>query len=359
MASGKNDTALSMTNVTCTVTIDEFRNQVYSTVYSIVTMLGFVGNGFVLCVLIRTYHDKTAFQVYMLNLAISDLLFVFTLPLRVVYYINKGNWFFGDFLCRITSYAMYVNLYCSIFFMTAMSFFRCIAIAFPVQNIHFLTEKRARLICATIWIFVMLTSSPFLQRGSYKDPATNKTKCYEPPSGEMVVKLMVLHYVALFVGFIVPFAIITICCTMIIRALLKNSLHKKQEARRKAVWMVIIVTLAFLISFSPYHIQRTVHIHFMMRKDASCEDILYMQKSVVITLSLAAMNCCFDPLLYFFSGGNFRRRLSTFRKASASSNSQVHRMKLSSKNLEEDESKEKTREVVESCPSSPLQKSQL
>ncbi|XP_015280614.1 PREDICTED: cysteinyl leukotriene receptor 1 [Gekko japonicus] len=355
MAAEENSTSLSTPSPTCHDTIDEFRNHVYSTVYSIVTMVGFVGNGFVLCVLIRTYQDKTAFQVYMLNLAISDLLFVFTLPLRVVYYINNGNWFFGDFLCRITSYALYVNLYCSIFFMTAMSFFRCIAIAFPVQNIHFLTEKRARLTCVTIWIFVMLTSSPFLLRGSYEDPATNKTKCYEPPAPEMVLKLMVLHYIALLVGFIVPFVIITICCTVIIRALLKNSLHKKQEARRKAVWMVIIVTLAFLISFSPYHVQRTVHIHFLMRKGASCEDVLYMQKTVVISLSLAATNCCFDPLLYFFSGGNFRRRLSTFRKASASSGSQLHRMKLSSKNLDEEGSKEKMQEAVGSYPSSPLQ----
>lgn len=358
MAAVENVTSLSSTNAMCPDTIDEFRNQVYSTVYSIVTMVGFVGNGFVLCVLIRTYQDKTAFQVYMLNLAISDLLFVFTLPLRVVYYIHKGNWFFGDPLCRITSYALYVNLYCSIFFMTAMSFFRCIAIAFPVQNIHFLTEKRARLICIAIWIFVMLTSTPFLMRGSYTDLATNKTKCYEPPSGPMVVNLMALHYFALVLGFIVPFAIITICCTVIIRALLKNSLHKKQEARRKAVWMVIIVTLAFLISFSPYHIQRTIHIHFLKRNGTSC-DTSYMQKSVVITLSLAATNCCFDPLLYFFSGGNFRRRLSTFRKASASSVSQLHRMKLPSKNLEEEESKEKMQEVVESCPSSPFQKPPL
>ncbi|XP_048370700.1 cysteinyl leukotriene receptor 1 [Sphaerodactylus townsendi] len=348
MAAGENVTSLPTTNSTCSVTIDEFRNQVYSTVYSIVTILGFVGNSFVLCVLIRTYQDRTAFQVYMLNLAISDLLFVCTLPLRVVYYIHKGNWFFNDFLCRVTSYAMYVNLYCSIFFMTAMSFFRCIAIVFPVQNIHFLTEKRARLICATIWIFVMLTSSPFLQRGSHFDKQTNKTKCYEPPSDGMVLKILVLHYIALFVGFIVPFAIITICCTMIIRALMKNSMHKKQGARRKAVWMVIIVTLTFLISFSPYHVQRTVHIHFMMRKDTSCEDVLYMQKSVVITLSLAAMNCCFDPLLYFFSGGNFRRRLSTFRKASASSVTQPQRVKLSSRNLEEEACKEKVPQIAES-----------
>lgn len=73
-------------------------------------------------ILIKTYHEKSAYQVYMINLAVADLLCVCTLPLRVVYYVHKGIWHFGDFLCRLSTYALYVNLYCSIFFMTAMSF---------------------------------------------------------------------------------------------------------------------------------------------------------------------------------------------------------------------------------------------
>ncbi|XP_061454860.1 cysteinyl leukotriene receptor 1 [Rhineura floridana] len=336
-----------MRNVNCNATIDEFRNQVYTTMYSIISVLGFLGNGFVLCILIRVYQEKTAFQIYLLNLATSDLLFVCTLPLRVVYYVHKGNWFFGDILCRISSYTIYVNLYCSILFMTAMSFFRCIAIVSPIQNLRFVTKKKAMLVCGAIWIFVTLTGSPFLMRGEYTDKKSNKTKCFEPPSFDEMTKVVVLHYIALFVGFIFPFITITICYTLIIRTLRKNSMHKKEAARRKAVWMIIIVTMTFLLSFTPYHVQRTVHIHVMMRKNASCEDTLYMQKWVVITLSLAAFNCCFDPLLYFFSGGNFRKRLSTFRKGSASSVLQAHRNRMSLKNLDDKPAKEKAKKEME------------
>ncbi|XP_067404457.1 cysteinyl leukotriene receptor 1 [Emydura macquarii macquarii] len=334
MDSAGNTTAGSMGNWTCLLSIDDFRNKVYSTLYSMIAILGFVGNSFVLCVLIKTYQQKTAFQIYMLNLAVSDLLCVCTLPLRVVYYVHKGNWFFGDFLCRISSYAFYVNLYCSILFMMAMSFSRCIAIVFPVQNLNLVTEKKAKLACVSIWIFVTLTSSPFLLSKSYQDG--NKTKCFEPPERDQVTSLLILHYIALFVGFIIPFSVITICYTMIIRTLLKNSLKKNQTTRKKAVWMIIIVTTAFLVSFTPYHIQRTIYLHILNRKDSSCEGLLFMQKSVVITLSLAASNCCFDPLLYFFSGGNFRRRLSTFRKASSSSVIQGPRKKLSLKEKDEE-----------------------
>ncbi|XP_044283439.1 cysteinyl leukotriene receptor 1 [Varanus komodoensis] len=303
-------------NNSSSCTIEEFRSQVYPITYSITCVLGLVGNGFVLLVLIKTYQQKTALQLYMLNLALSDLLFVCTLPLRVVYYLYKGNWFFGDFLCRVSSYTLYVNLYCSIFFMTAMSFFRCVAIVFPIQSIHFITDKKARLVCISIWVFVMLTSSPFLINGSTVDNQTHKTKCFEPPEENELQKLSVLHYIALIVGFILPFVIIAVCYTMIIWTLLKNSWQNRDNSHKKAIWMILIVTMVFLISFTPYHIQRTIHL-YTLKNNKSCEERLYMQKSVVITLSLAAFNCCFDPLLYFFAGNNFRKRVSTLRKASA------------------------------------------
>nr|XP_023407158.1 cysteinyl leukotriene receptor 1 [Loxodonta africana] len=264
-----NMTVPSASNNTCHDTIDDFRNQVYSTLYSMISIVGFFGNGFVLYVLIKTYHEKSAFQVYMINLAVADLLCVCTLPLRVVYYVHKGIWFFGDFLCRLSTYALYVNLYCSIFFMTAMSFFRCVAIVFPVQNINLVTQKKARFVCIGIWIFVILTSSPFLMSKSYKDEK-NHTKCFEPPKDSKAKNyVLILHYVSLFLGFIIPFVIITVCYTMIILTLLKNSMKKNLSSRRKAVGMIIVVTAAFLISFMPYHIQRTIHLHFFRKHSLS------------------------------------------------------------------------------------------
>ncbi|XP_009489992.1 cysteinyl leukotriene receptor 1 [Pelecanus crispus] len=322
-------------NLLCHHSIDDFRNRVYSTLYSMISIMGFVGNSVVLYVLIKTYRQKTAFQVYMMNLAVSDLLCVCTLPLRVTYYVNKGNWFFNDFLCRLSSYTLYVNLYCSIFFMTAMSFFRCVAIVFPVRNINLVTEKKAKFVSFGIWIFVALTSAPFLQNGTYQHG--NKTKCFEPPENSQKKNLVViLDFIALFVGFIFPFIVITICYTMIIRTLLKNSFKKNQANRKKAVWMIIIVTATFLISFTPYHILRTVYLHVLRLKNTSCEDTIYLQKLVVVTLPLAASNCCFDPLLYFFSGDNFRKRLTTFRKGSSSSLTQAFRKKFSIKDKDEE-----------------------
>ncbi|XP_047210192.1 cysteinyl leukotriene receptor 1 [Girardinichthys multiradiatus] len=297
-------------------TIDDFRNQVYSTSYSLITVLGFVGNGFALMVLIKTYRQSTPFNVYMMNLAMSDLLCVMTLPLRVLYYVRKGQWEQGDFLCRISSYFLYVNLYCSIYFMTAMSVTRFVAIVFPVQNLRLVTVSRARFICLGIWIFSSLASSPFLMSGQSIDPITNKTKCFEPPksASDRLPKLQVLNNVALALGFVLPFMIILICYAGIVHTLLSRTpaARRQQNSASKAIRMIVIVLLTFLVSFMPYHIQRTIHLNFLSRK-SSCSEQTLMHKSVVVTLCLAASNSCFDPMLYFFSGEGFRSRLSSMR----------------------------------------------
>uniref|UniRef100_A0A8C3R9Q8 G-protein coupled receptors family 1 profile domain-containing protein n=1 Tax=Cyanoderma ruficeps TaxID=181631 RepID=A0A8C3R9Q8_9PASS len=274
--------------------IDNFCNSVYSTLYSMISIMGFVGNDVVLYMLIHTYRQKTALQVYTLNL---------------------GHWFFSDFLCCLSSYVLYVHLYCSIFFMTAMSFC-CITIIFPVCNISLMSEKKAKFVCVGIWVFITLTSVPFLQIRTYQHG--NKTKCFEPPENSQKTNLVViLDFIALFVGFIFPFIIITICYTMIIYTLLRNSLGKNEANCRKAVWMIVIVTAPFLVSFTPYHVVCMVHLYVLCLRGPSCGDTMFLQKAAIVTLPLAAANCCFDLLLYFFSGGNFRQTLTTVRKASS------------------------------------------
>lgn len=307
--------------------IDDFRNQVYSTSYSVITLLGLAGNGFALVVLIRTHRQSSPFQIYMLNLAVSDLLCVTTLPLRVLYYVKRGEWTLGDFLCRLSSYALYVNLYCSIYFMAAMSVTRFLAIVFPVQNLRLMTVNRARLVCLGIWLFICFSSSPFLMVG--QKPSKDKThfKCFEPPDPSGVQRLVILNYLSLVVGFLLPFLVILLCYAGIIHTLLsrKHAARRNLGTGTRAIRMIVIVLLTFLISFLPYHIQRTVHLNFLSRTDTTSAEKIAMQKSVVVTLCLAAANSCFDPLLYFFSGEGFRNRLSSLHRSKSSS--QVDRMK--------------------------------
>lgn len=303
-----NATNISLDNSTVCPSIDDFRNQVYSTLYSIITVLGLAGNGLALMALSRPRRQSSSFYIYLVNLAVSDLLCVLMLPLRVLYYVKKGQWDYGDLVCRLTSYTLYVNLYCSIYLMTAMSISRFLAIVFPVKNMQLVKVKCARRVCVCIWLFVSLSTSPFLMNGQHVDTSTNKTKCFEPPQGQELQKLLVLNYLSLVIGFALPFLVILLCYAAIIWTLLsrKHTLRRQQGVGTKAIRMIVVILLTFFICFIPYHVQRTVHLSFLSRADTTCEERTTMQKSVVVTLTLAAANSCLDPLLYFFSGKNFR-----------------------------------------------------
>ncbi|KAJ3581196.1 hypothetical protein NHX12_016931 [Muraenolepis orangiensis] len=298
--------------------IDNFRKHVYYTMYSIITVLGLLGNGFALVVLLCTYKKKRSpFQVYMLNLVVSDLLCVCALPLRVIYYAGGNEWDLGDFLCRISSYAFYVNLYCSIFFMAAMSVTRFLAIVFPVQNIRLVTEYRARLACVVIWVFVYMVFSPYLLLGQHKD-RTNKTKCFEPRF-TADRKVRALSYLSLVVGFLLPFLVILVCYAGIIRTLVLRKAAKAGgagtrgrggEAVTRAILMIVIVMSTFLVSFMPYHVLLSVRLVNNM-ENWDCESKVFTKKLMVVTMCLARSNCCVDPLLYFFSGEGFLAGKST------------------------------------------------
>ncbi|MEQ2168519.1 hypothetical protein GOODEAATRI_015310, partial [Goodea atripinnis] len=56
------------------------------------------------------HRGKPAY-VIMVNLAFSDGSFSLTLPLRLAYYMNKGRWYFPDWICRLCVFGFYVNLY--------------------------------------------------------------------------------------------------------------------------------------------------------------------------------------------------------------------------------------------------------
>ncbi|XP_067879708.1 cysteinyl leukotriene receptor 1 [Heterodontus francisci] len=297
-------------NINCSN--DAFKFPVFVNAYSVVLGIGLILNTIALYVFIILTRHKTASSVFMINLAVSDLFFILTLPYRIIYY-SQGEWKLGSFLCRITTYAFYMNLYSSIFFLTALSIFRYVAVLYPVRSKSIVTLKRALWVSLGIWTFVALTTVPFLLASpSMRD---GKNRCFEPTkmTWEQILKM---NYLGLVIGFLLPFLTIIVCYTRIIQRLRGSSevLQRNVRTRKKSVCMIIIVLSSFFFCFLPYHIMRTVHLHLMVQK-RYCQPItIIVQKVIVVTICLAAANSCLNPLLYYFVGENFRNTIkaSTF-----------------------------------------------
>ncbi|CAJ1048412.1 cysteinyl leukotriene receptor 2 [Xyrichtys novacula] len=261
----------------------------------------------------------------MMNLALSDGSFSLTLPLRLAYYFRGGVWDFPDWLCRLCVYGFYVNLYTSILFLTLLSMLRWLAVAQPLRHRTLTTPTRTLLVCLGVWLFVGVSSAPFLSNGVTK--RNGSPRCFEPSSPSSWGRVLILNYVALVLGFLFPFLTIIVCYSRIIRYLTINSSlsanssssQARIQNRQRSVYLVTMVTATFLLCFLPYHVIRSLHLHAVCGR-WNCGVMVALQRAAVVTLCLAAANSVVNPLLYYYATRTFRSRIrdaqSSFRRGS-------------------------------------------
>ncbi|XP_048656875.1 cysteinyl leukotriene receptor 2 isoform X1 [Marmota marmota marmota] len=251
-------------------TTETFKRQFYPITYLIIFVWGSLGNGLSIYVFLQTYKKSSSVNVFMLNLAISDLLFTSTLPFRADYYFRGSNWIFGDLTCRIMSYSLYVNMYTSIYFLTVLSVVRFLATVHPFRLLHVTSFRTAWILCGIIWLFIMIASGMLLKRGS--EPKGELISCLDLDP-KKINNLLIMNYVALVVGFLLPFFTLTISYLLIIRVLSKVKLSELglRASHRKAMITIIITLIIFLLCFLPYHSLRTLHLVTWDEKDMSRE----------------------------------------------------------------------------------------
>lgn len=300
-------------NTNCS--ISEFKHTVYPIAYLFIFSFGLVGNLMSLFFFISSSLKKKAsfspVNILMLNLLLSDLMMVCSLPFRAAYYLMESDWAFGDITCRIMSYVFYINMYGSVYFLAVLSMVRFVAIVKPFAYVRWQNSRRAWAISIVIWLVVSLMSIPLLAAGTSEE--LGRIKCLELNPHHLKT-IITLNRGVLFLGFIMPFTIISVCYIFAAFCLLKlkktRQNQRSQLNHKKSCSLVIIVLLIFLTCFMPYHIVRTLFLEAEMNIQdngygESCHYIQSLRKAAVITHCLASGNSCLDPLLFFFVGENF------------------------------------------------------
>ncbi|XP_056121964.1 cysteinyl leukotriene receptor 2 [Rhinichthys klamathensis goyatoka] len=295
--------------------ISDFKHTVYPIAYLFMFSLGLVCNLISLFFFISSsLRRKASFSpvnILMLNLLLSDLMMVCSLPFRAAYYLMSSHWAFGDVTCRIMSYVFYINMYGSVYLLAVLSVVRFVAIVKPFVYVRWQTSRRAWTICIVIWLIVALMSIPLLGAGTSVE--SGRIKCLELNPSQLGT-IIALNRGVLFLGFVVPFAVISVCYIFAAFYLLKLKKTRKNQRsqfnHKKSCSLVIIVLLIFLACFMPYHVVRTLFLEAEMDVinngfGESCDYIESLRKAAVITHVLASGNSCLDPVLFFFVGENF------------------------------------------------------
>ncbi|XP_030621465.1 probable G-protein coupled receptor 174 [Chanos chanos] len=289
----------------------KYQHHIYAIIYAVILVPGLIGNTLALWVFHAYVKETKKAVIFMINLAIADLLQVLSLPLRIYYYLND-SWPFGHFFCMFSFYLKYVNMYASIFFLTCISVRRCRLIIYPLR---FNTSKRwrDRTWCALGWFLVCLGCLPFplLRRGNGIE-SNGTTRCFSELPMVTLDKAsgLSLLTVAELMGFLLPLAVVLTCTWLTAGSLREKNcvLHDLGE-KSKALKMVLSCTCVFLICFVPYHI--TFPLDFLAKSAmVSCTFRSAILHCHPLTLCLASLNSCLDPVMYYFTTDEFKRRLS-------------------------------------------------
>ncbi|XP_067842836.1 C-X-C chemokine receptor type 2-like [Heptranchias perlo] len=287
----------------CTPIVNESINATLAAVYSLVCFLAVIGNMIVMIVILYNRRTISTTDIYLLHLAVADLLFAVTLPFWAVDAIS--GWVFGDVMCKIISMLQEVNIYSGILLLACISIDRLLAIVYSAQAHKHKRPFRIKLVCAAVWVLAIALSLPILYKGEYKFSGT--IMCHEMLEGESAETWRITtRFLRHFIGFLIPLVVMIFCYSVTIQKLCQTKGFQKQKAMK----VIIAVVLAFLVCWLPYNI--TVFIDTLMRSkliDETCDMHNNIDWALFATQSLGFLHSCINPILYAFIGVKFRRNL--------------------------------------------------
>lgn len=289
-------------------TILDYHLELLPTFYAFIFIFGFIGNSLVISVLCLQGDMKTVASIYILNLAIADLLFLLTLPFWATYYAFGLNWMFGAVMCKISSSLLTLNIFASIFFISCMSVDRYLAIVYPFRSQR-RTLTQAMYVAFIIWVLAIMSTLPtFYFRNTYYIKDLDVHACImEFPMEEYSSWRAGMALLKITLGFCFPITVILTCYFMIGLHLKKTKgsiLNKK--TRDRVLRIVTAIVICFLICWLPFHVLTFLDVLTRMKIINDCRIVSFVEAAMPLSICLGFTNSCINPLLYCFVGNQFR-----------------------------------------------------
>ncbi|KAI7790407.1 somatostatin receptor type 5 [Triplophysa rosa] len=283
-------------------------------IYITVCIVGLIGNTLVIHIVLRYSQAESVTNIYILNLAIADELFMLGLPFLAVQNALL-SWPFGSLMCRLVMTVDAINQFTSIFCLTVMSIDRYLAVVHPLRSSRWRRPRVAKAVNATVWAVSFLVVLPVVVFADVLQDDGNCSIVWPEPAE--VWKATFIIYTAA-VGFFGPLTVICLCYLLIVvkvrssgRRVRVSSLRRR-KSERKITRMVVIVVAVFVFCWLPFYVLNIVNLLVLL--PGEFRGLYYF----VVVLSYA--NSCANPILYGFLSDNFKRG---FRKALCRSSRRV------------------------------------
>lgn len=279
--------------------------------YSVVFVVGFLGNGVLLGVLVQSRKVWSVTDTFILHLGVADVLLLLTLPFWAAQSAQEHGWTFGTPLCKVTGAVFTINFYCGIFLLACISLDRYLSIVHATQMYSRRKPWVVQISCLAVWLFSLLLSIPdwvFLE--AMKDDRRQKSECIRnyfkfssKSVGDWRLASRLLYHT---VGFLLPSAIMIFCYSCILRRLRCGSQGLQKQ---KAFRVIMAVVLVFFLCWTPYNITLMVDTLHSNQTMDTCGVRTSLEKAKIVTSSVGYLHCSLNPILYAFVGVKFRRQL--------------------------------------------------
>lgn len=274
--------------------------------YSLFFLLGLGGNLLALWVFLRLHSKKNSVRIFLINLALADLVLMVCLPFRVVYHANNDCWSLHPVFCRIVGNVFYMNMYVSIILLGLISIDRYVRLQRVSSKQRFLNSKRSIFTCCLLWVASTACIIPLIAINNAQTPSK---MCFQYKHLQKA-KWKAYINIGVVVIFWVVYGILMISYGKIAMGLFHFSKDKPElpntakysRTARKSFFVLFLFTVCFV----PYHLVRIFYIYSQI-VEVPCEWIQLVDKMNELSLLFSAFNSCLDPVMYFVLCGSVRR----------------------------------------------------
>ncbi|XP_068435305.1 somatostatin receptor type 5 [Clinocottus analis] len=275
-------------------------------IYVVVCVIGLGGNTLVIHIVLRYSKIESVTNIYILNLAIADELFMLGIPFLAVQN-SLQSWPFGSFMCRLVMTVDSINQFTSIFCLTVMSVDRYLAVVHPIRSSKWRRPQVAKVVNGTVWALSFLVVLPVVIFANIQKAGGTCNIAWPTPAN--IWRAAFIIYTST-VGFFCPLLIICLCYLLIVFKIRSSGkkVHatstKRRKSERKVTRMVVIVVAVFVFCWLPFYALNIINL--LVSLPSEYQGLYYF----VVVLGYA--NSCANPIVYCFLSDNFKRG---FRKA--------------------------------------------
>jgi len=283
-------------------------------IYAVPFSIGTTGNLILLIIIIRNKDMRTLPNIYILNLAISDIIYLTVFFSEACVNRELVTWPNGDFACTIIPFCRRLSVGLSAYSVAVLSIQRYRATVNPFHA-RVSSPPTWRGTVATIfgvWIVAILFAIPSTISNDFCVEWTflNSTTYYH--------RVVIFELLA---SCVLPLCVIAFTYIMTARHLVKSSRSVSEgkqnpqlETRRNSAKIVVGLTVVFLISYVPYHVFWTYIIwtqHVEIIFTGFNSEPKYAMQYLISTCFLL-INSCINPVALFCTSSPFRQHLKRY-----------------------------------------------